>query len=196
MPNREIHYPTDALFKGLRILLASLPTELEKRELLQTLKETQDFLDELQSLVEAIPTMESSGDLSAGLSRLDILGDRARENTALRRLLGLRGSTGTRSNSRTTHENTAVRANELEQELTQLENSAVITRLENSKEPLAVLREVAKHLGMRTRGKERKLDLAKRIAIHVVNQRGYRKLRGENLATQGTPPTLYGATED
>lgn len=92
MPNRETRYQTDALFKGLRMLLVSLPTEAEKREVLRTFEETQRFLDELRSLVEAIPTMESSGDLAAGLSRLDILGGRARENTVLRRLLGLRTS--------------------------------------------------------------------------------------------------------
>ena len=50
----------ESLFKGLKSLLNSLPTEEEKSELLRNLGKAQDFLKELQLLVEAIPTMESS----------------------------------------------------------------------------------------------------------------------------------------
>ena len=53
--NSASHYTTDSLFKGLRTLLTSLPSEEEKAELIQTLRETTDFLAELQLLVEAFP---------------------------------------------------------------------------------------------------------------------------------------------
>ena len=91
---RTSTYSTDSLFKGLRTLLTSLPSEEEKVELIQTLRETRDFLDELQLLVETFPTTESSQRLSQGLSRLDILADRAVSDTPLRRVMGLRGSQG------------------------------------------------------------------------------------------------------
>ena len=59
----------EALFKGLKGLLNSLPTEEEKLEFLRNLNEAENSLEELRSLVEAIPTMESSRELSAGLSQ-------------------------------------------------------------------------------------------------------------------------------
>ena len=49
------NYPTESLFRGLKTLLKSLPTEEEKIEIIQTLRETRKFLDELQHLIEAIP---------------------------------------------------------------------------------------------------------------------------------------------
>ena len=65
-------YPLESLLKGLRGLLDSLPTDDEKRELLQTLLEAQEFLEELRLLVEALPTMESSQELAMGLSLIHI----------------------------------------------------------------------------------------------------------------------------
>ena len=180
MPTKESHYQADALFRGLRGLLNSLPSDEEKAELLRTLSDTQEFLDELRLLVEAIPTMESSGELSAGLSRLDVLADRARENTGLRRLLGLKTPTLSGSKGVMAPVDAAERARRLEQEFDQMETADVVASLEQSKEPLTVLVELANLLGMRTSGKERKADLKKRIATHIENWRGYRLLRGED----------------
>ena len=178
--NHKSHYPTDTLFKGLKALLISLPSEEEKSELLRTLSESHSFLEELRLLVEAIPTIESSQELSVGLSRLDILVERAHRDAGLRRLLGLRDSTASKVKRTTTHEDAEARACRLEQELAQLETSDIVASLERSGEPLAVLTKLATRFGMRTRGKERKLELIKRIATHIENQRGYSLLRGED----------------
>ena len=171
---RPTSYSIDTLFRGMKGLLNSLPTEEEKRELLRDLAEAQRFLDELRALVEAIPTMESSGELAVGLSRLDALAARANQDAGLRRLLGLRAPTAGRS--RKTAADANGRAGELEATIAQSETSNIADLL--SRESLAVLKEVAGRFGIRTRSKERKPELVKRIATHVENQRGYALLRG------------------
>ena len=180
------HYPTEALFKGLKTFLTSLPSEEEKRELIQTLNEVQNFLDEIRLLVEAVPTMESSRELAEGLSRLDILVARANKDTGLRKLLGLRGSSTSGARKAPSPEDVDSRALSLAQELNKLDTSEVRAFLEKLGEPVAVLTKLATHIGMRTRRKERKADLIQRMATHIENQRGYRLLRtGGGDAVEG-----------
>ena len=189
MAKRESNYPTDVLFKGLKVLLSSLPSEEEKSELLRTLSEAQGFLEELRSLIETVPTMESSREMAEGLSRLDILAERAGRDAGLRRLLGLRGSTAFRARSVMSPEDVESRARKLEEEVSRLETSDVIALLEQSGEPLSVLTELAARMGMRISSKERKADVIKRIATHNENQRGYNLLRGgdsDRLADDAT----------
>ncbi len=175
------HYTTDSLLKGLRTLLASLPSEEEKAELLQTLRETIDFLQELQLLVEAFPTTESGQPLSQGLSRLDILADRAANDAPLRRMMGLRGQQGSRAKNVNGSGDAKHRAKRLVEKLNDSESSDVEELLRRSREPISVLTELAASLGLRTRSKERKTELINRIATHITNQRGYRLLRGDAL---------------
>ena len=175
MPNRESHYPTDALMRGLRTFLDSLPSEEEKTELLHTLKSAQDFLNDLAALVEAIPTMESSAELSVGLSRLYTLEEGARASNGLRRMIGMRSPASAQPARLATSGAVVERAVSLQQQLDKLDNDSV--------EPVSVLVELAKRLGMRANSKERKLDLAKRIATYVINNRDYRSLRGEDPIT-------------
>ena len=170
-------YSIEALFRGLKNLLNSLPTEEEKRELLRNLKEAQDFLEELRALVDAIPTMESSHELSAGLSRLDVLTARAYHDAGLRKLLGLRGLTSGRIRRPAAREDENGRAGELKAAVAQSETSDIADLL--SREPLAVLKELAGSFGIRTPSRERKPDLIRRIETHVENQRGYALLRGD-----------------
>ncbi len=177
MKKSASHYPTEALFKGLKTFLSSLPSEEEKKELILTLNETQDFLDEIRSLIEAVPTMESSQELSEGLSRLDILVARANRDNGLRKLLGLRGSSTSATRKALSPNDSYARASSLAQELSQLNTSDVRAFLEQMREPLSVLTKLAKLLGMSTRSKERKSDLLQRIVVHIENQRGYDMLR-------------------
>ena len=169
-------YSMESLFRGLKGLLNSLPTEEEKCELLRNLNEAEKFLEELRSLVEAIPTMESSRELSEGLSRLDILTERAHRDAGLRKLLGLRGPTADKKRKTGAPEDANGRVSELEAKISQAETSEISDLL--MRESLVVLKEVAGHSGIRTRSKERKQDLAKRITTHIENQRGYTLLRG------------------
>ena len=180
--NQASSYSMESLFRGLKGLLNSLPTEEEKRELLRNLNEVENFLEELRSLVEAIPTMESSRELTEGLSRLDILTERAYRDSGLRKLLGLRGSTADRKRETGTPEDTNGRVSGLEAKISQSETSEIADLL--MREPLVVLKEVAGHSGIRIRSKERKQDLARRITTHIENQRGYTLLRGGESSTK------------
>lgn len=166
----------EALFKGLKGLLNSLPTEEEKSELLRNLTEAENFLEELRTLVEAIPTMESSRELSEGLSRLDILAERAYRDAGLRKLLGLRGPKPRGNGKAVPIEDTNGRVSELEELIAHSQTSQIQDLL--GRDSLAVLKGVAGRLGIHTLSKERKPDLVKRIATHVENQRGYALLRG------------------
>lgn len=180
MTDHKPPYQTDALLKGLKALLTSLPTEEEKRELLRVLSEAQGFIEEMQLLVEAFPTVESSRDLSEGLSRLNVLTQRAHNDRGIRKLLGLRGVAAD-SKARRAADSAEVgeRARELERQLHRQDSSDFVGLLEQSGEPLSVLTELAASLGMRTISRERKASLINRISTHVENQRGYSLLRGE-----------------
>lgn len=175
---RNAQYPTESLLKGLRVLLASLPSEEEKAELVRTLRDARAFLEEVETLVEAFPTVESSADLSSGISRLDVLANRAVSDAPLRNLMGLRGSQSGRAKTVNGAEDAKRRADALARRLDDSDSSDVADLLERSGEPMAVLAELAAALGLRTRSKERKADIISRISTHVTNQRGYRMLRG------------------
>ena len=130
--------------------------------------------------------MESSRELAEGLSRLDILVARANKDTGLRKLLGLRGSSTSGARKAPSPEDVDSRALSLAQELNKLDTSEVKAFLEKLGEPVAVLRKLATHFGMRTPRKERKADLIQRMATHIENQRGYRLLRtGGGDAAEG-----------
>lgn len=188
--NHTSAYPTDALFKGVKSLLVSLPSEAEKQELLQTLEQVQSFLEELRRLVETVPTMESSQELAEGLSRLDILMSRAHKDASIRRLLGLRTPTVPKARGTTSQEDAEERVSRLAEDLTNLETREVMTLLEG--EPLSVLTKLAVEFGMRTRTKERKADLVSRMVTYIENQRGYSLLRGSQTANPNVPTTKAG----
>ena len=178
-------YPFESLLKGLRGLLDSLPTDDEKRELLRTLQEAQEFLEDMRLLVEAVPTMESSQELALGLSRLNSLSSRVHQDAQLRRLLGMRGQTdGAKKSLATRNGDITEQVSRLVDAVSDSETREVSALLE--RESVAALKGLADHFGIRTRSKERKTDLVGRIATHVENQRGYALLRG----TRETNPSL------
>lgn len=181
-------YPLETLFKGLRPLLDSLPTEEEKQNLLQTLDDSKLFLEELHNLVEAIPTMESSRELSEGLSRLYSLTDVAAQDTGLRKLLGLRNPDARSGGTTEQSVDTKTRVTELESLIAGSSISA-ITPLLNG-ESLTMVKKLAVQLGLVTRSKERKSDLIKRMVNHIENQRGYMLLRGGDASSKATAITL------
>ena len=176
--SQSASYSIESLFRGLKGLLGSLPTEDEKSELLRDLKETQDFLEELRLLVDAIPTMESSQELSAGLSRLDTLAGLAHQDAGLRKLLGLRGPASSKRSKSVAPEEIKGRVLQLGATIDQSETTEIANLLEC--ESLAVLKEMANHYRIRTRSKERKQDLVTRISTHIENQQGYQLLRGSD----------------
>ena len=176
--NQSSQYSMESLFRGLKSLLNSLPTEEEKLELLRNLAEAQNFLEELRLLVEAIPTMESSRELTIGLSRLDILTERAYRDAGLRKLLGLRAPATEKNRKSAAHEDTTGRISELEAMISKSESTEITDLL--AQESLAVLKGLASHFGIRTPSKERKLGLVQRIATYAENQRGYTLLRGSD----------------
>ncbi len=177
MPHTS-QYSMDALFKGLKTLLTSLPSEEEKGELIQALRETRSFLEELEQLVEAFPTIESSRGLSEGLARLDVLAGLSDRDTRLKRLMGFQVSQVGKSKSVNGSGDVAARAERLKESLKDSGDDSLARVMETSGESISVLTELAASMGLRTRSKERKPDLIQRIATHLANQRGYRMLRG------------------
>ena len=154
-----------------------MPSEEEKAELISTLMEAQKLIEELRALAEATPTVESSAELSAGLSRLIVLADQASSDPKLRRILGLRSPTAPKPTRFSASEDVEARAKALEEELNVMATDDVVDSLERSTEPVAVLAALAQRLGMRVGSKGRKSQLAKRIATHIANQRSYDLLR-------------------
>jgi hypothetical protein len=173
--------PTNSLFKGIKALLVALPSEEEKNQLIQTLSEAKGFIEELQSLVEAFPTIESSRGLSEGLTRLDILAERANNDAPLRKLMGLKSTNLSKDKNVNGSGDVTERARKLKETLNDSGVSNVSDSIARSGESIPVLTELATSLGLRMRNKERKRDLIERIATHIENQRGYQILRGGAL---------------
>ena len=171
--------PTDSLLKGLKGLLNSLPSEEEKKALIETLNDARSFLDEVQLLVEAFPTIESSRDLNESLSRLDILAYKANNNDRLRKLMGLKSSGASNPKRFNGSGNAEEKANDLWEQLQASPNTNPLKLMEESGATVSVLMTLAAILGLRTRKKERKPELMNRIATHITNSRGYKILRGE-----------------
>ena len=177
-------YPTDALFKGLKNLLSSLPSEEEKAELILTLQEAKCFIEEIEQLVEAFPTVESSRGLSEGLARLDLLAGLSYKETRLKRLMGFQASSPSRVKQNNGSGEIVARVEELKELLATAKTDNLLEVIESSKEPVSVLTALAASLGLRTRSKERKSDLIQRIVTHIVNQRGHRMLREGDIGSE------------
>lgn len=121
--------------------------------------------------------MESSQDLAVGLSRLNSLSDRARQDTQLGRLLGIRAhADGAKKTPAARNGNIREHVSHLADAVSESETQEVPALLE--RESVATLKELAGRFGIRTPSKERKVDLVGRIVNHVENQRGYALLRG------------------
>ena len=119
------------------------------------------------------------------MTRLDILVDRAANHAPLRKLIGLKSPQTRRIKNINPVEDIASRALRVEERLRNTDSSEIVGLLERSGEPVLVLIEVATHLGLRTRKKERKVELINRIEAHITNQRGYDILRGADPHADG-----------
>ena len=100
-------------------------------------------MQDLQALIETIPTMESAQELSDGLSRLDVLAERAGTQVGLRRALGYRGSSFPKAPRRLSYDRINQRVRQLQNEIDGMETLQVIQTFEQSTEPLPVLIELA-----------------------------------------------------
>lgn len=179
--SKSSEYSTEALFKAVRGLLNSLPTKAEKSEFLNVLAETRLFLEELELLVDSIPTMESSQELTQGISRLDALTAQAHQHTGLRRLLGLRGQPAIGSRQSISQTQINERVDHLQRVIAnshQVSDGSIEDQL--ASEPIVVLKQLARQLSVHVLSKERKSELARKIATHVRNQRDYARLRGND----------------
>ena len=170
---------TTSLLKGLRSLLASLPSDEEKQELVIALANARTFLDEVQLLVESFPTIESSRSVTEALSRLDILAYKTANNDRLKSFMGLKASRKASSIMTNGSTPTEERASQLRKRLEKTSRQDPLRVMEESRATVAVLVSLAASLGLRTRKKEKKSELMNRIATHITNNRGYKILRGE-----------------
>ena len=164
--------PLTAFLRGLRGFVRSLPSDEEQGEILRTLRNTRDFLNEVESLVLSIPTLETSDEMSGAISRLDLLASQARDN-GLYRVLGIPKPRSKAAN------HSEVRVRSLGESVRTLEKSEIGRSLERSGESVSVLKAFASSLGLRVRSSERRAELIQRIATHIENERNYRLLRGE-----------------
>ena len=166
--------PLSTFLRGLRGFVRSLPSEEERAEILRTLRSTRDFLDEVESLVLSIPTLETSEEMSGAISRLDLLASQARDN-GLYKVLGIPKPRSTMKAAN----HSEVRVRSLGESVRTLEKSEIGRSLERSGESVSVLKAFASSLGLRVRSSERRAELIQRIATHIENERNYRLLRGE-----------------
>ena len=171
--------PMATFLRGLRGFVRSLPSEEERAEILRTLRNTRDFLNEVESLVLSIPTLETSEEMSGAISRLDLLASQARDN-GLHKVLGIPKPRSTMKAAN--YGEVRARAEELLKEirpLGRLGRAEITKTLERSGAPVMVLRAVAGGLNLPLPSSAPKADLIRRIATHIVNDRGYRLLRGD-----------------
>ena len=171
--------PMTTFLRGVRGFVRSLPSEEERAEILRTLRDTRNFLDEVERLVLSIPTLETSAEMSGAISRLDLFASKAWDN-GLHQVLGIPKPRSTMKAAN--YSEARGRAEELLKEIRPLGGlgrEEIERSLERSGEPVRVLKAFAGNLGLRVRSSERRADLIQRIATHIENERNYRLLRGE-----------------
>ena len=180
--------PLTGFLRGLKGFVRSLPSEEEREEVLRTLRGTRDLLDGVQRLVQDLPTLESSQELSHAMTRLDVLAAEARSNPGVSRMLGISKSGAAGGKRPKEDSDPTARVRSLWESVRTLEKSEIARSLERSGESVSVLKAFASNLGLRVRSSERRADLIQRIATHIENERNYRLLRGETPEAASRPP--------
>jgi len=155
-------------------LLDALPSEANRKETVSQLQQLIEFLGNLKSRLECIPTQQDALAARAAVDRLSALFSEAKSNPALGIAVGIKATPSSRKAPTITTE--------------EIEHSKLaIARFESlpideirvalERMPTRNLQAVASALGIRTTQRTGRDSLVHQVATKITNTRGYRSLR-------------------
>ncbi len=174
--------------KALAKLLDSLPSDSEKRELDAHFVRIVEFLSELRTRLELLPSREDAESTSRSLKAVDDLIARSELNGGLRAVLGLKPPSIPKRKPVVLNDLDSARART---QITELELLPIdeIRRTLNDENRYSArdLQAVARHMGIRTRDQTGRGTLVQQIATKISNFRGYQDLGkvGNSLLEKG-----------
>lgn len=166
------------LTNNLREFSASLPTQVEKQELHQSISAIIEFLSGIQRMGAAMPTSENTAELESALRALDQFSDRAKTNPGIAALLGIPQARPSRPRPAAYTNDETATAQRVLSELQALPIDQMRLRLQDeSAISIRLLQAMASQLGIRSVLRTGRDVLAHQIASKISNYRGYQGLR-------------------
>jgi hypothetical protein len=168
----------EGLLRKLDSVLQSLPSEREKAELTDKLRQLIGFLQEVEGRLAEMPTQDNHPQARRAIDSIRELMEGAKNNPLLAQTLGLR----TRAASQRAGRGARAGARESEAReridvLRQLPLEA--TEAELRAQELPLLRAIASILGIGSPEKLSKDALVQHVGAKIANYRGYRSLSGQ-----------------
>jgi len=172
-----------ALIARLGATVSALPSEAEKREAQANLTALIEFLTDIRQKLQTLPSLEEVSEIKRAADVLEALFAKAERDPVLGSVLGMRRQPAVRrSRSPVTSEDQAKARTALET-LRTLPSDEIRSNLLNpDRHSSNVLRAMAAEMGLRPTEKMGREALAQQIVTRIVNDRGYRALRGEDEA--------------
>ena len=169
-----------AFLGRLQATVQALPTDAEKREALEKIAALGDFLNALNASIEAMPTMESVGNISESMERLQELFAKVEANPVLAGLKPAPRPLKPRKDRVPVTEVERAAAKPDVELLRSLPAEEIRARLLDERiYSLARLRAIASALGIGTTEKLGRDSLAHQVTTKIANFRGYERLSGE-----------------
>ncbi len=160
--------------QALSTLIDSLPSETDKREVISQLETLSQFVTDLKSRVEAIPTQQDSASARAAIDKLALLFEQAKSSPVLGAALCV-------SSAPSRSKETPLTPDEVERARTALEQfeSLPLDEIRNALGKMSPrdLKAVASAIGIRTTQRTAHDALVHQVATKITNNRGYRSLR-------------------
>jgi hypothetical protein len=172
----------DRLINALRGLAASLPTTVEKEEILASSKAVVDFLLELRTQLELIPSTEDLASAERAIARLEELVESSARKPALAAVIGQAARQGAAARQQTRDRGRREVEASLEV-LQKLPIDEIDDRLRGPSYSMTRLREMAFSLGLRPAKDVDREALVHQIAMSIANYRGYQQMSGQSTAS-------------
>jgi hypothetical protein len=168
---KQPQFEIEKLFPGLMSLVNHLPTEKQKQEIDQAFTQLIDFLQELQSRFQTIPSLEDADQARQALSSMQEFLESAAKHPSIAAVLG-GASSGKKTKKPTPETKPQFSVAAALEELESLPSYEIRVHLE--KYILKDLRAIATELELSTPPKITKPDLVIQIVGYFLNRRSVR----------------------
>jgi len=174
-----------AFIARLGATVAALPTEAEKREAQENLAALIEFLTDMQQRLLALPSAEDMGGIRRAAEALEALFGKAERDPVLAGVLGLRRPPAARPSGPMVTSEDRAKAQVTLQAVRALPGDQIRSELlDQDRHSVNEVRAIAAEVGIRSTERLSRDALAQQISTRIVNDRGYRALRGDDEGTQ------------
>jgi len=179
-PDKQRRDKLQAFLLNVDRILDCLPSESDKQETESGFLKLIEFLTDLKTRFELIPSAEEVSELRTAIQRVEQSISRAENDPVLAAALGLGLPKPRSSRTRVPRESPSAAAKALLESLESLPVEELQLKLQANTHTLTLLRAVGSTLGIGPTKALGRDALAHQIAMRIANSRGYQHLRGES----------------